>query len=44
MLDAKGNLVVNEADTDVPKGPQAYGAWLAKAKAAAVVPAGAPAA
>lgn len=44
VLDAKGNLVVNEADTDVPKGPQAYDAWLAKAKAAAFVPAGAPAA
>jgi len=45
ILDADGNLVVNEADTDVPKGPQAYAEWLAKAKRAAAKPmAGAPAA
>lgn len=35
VLDAQGNLVLNEADTDVPQGPQAYQAWRAKAKAAA---------
>ena len=45
ILDADGNLVLNEADTDVPKGPQAYAEWLAKAKRATAKPmAGAPAA
>jgi len=32
VLDAKGNLVLNEADTDVPQGPQAYAKWLEMAK------------
>jgi len=32
VLDAAGNLVVNEADTDVPMGPQAYQKWLKMAK------------
>lgn len=32
ILDSKGQLVVNEADTDVPKGKAAYGEWLAKSK------------
>jgi len=45
ILDAHGNLVVNEADTDVPKGPQVYKEWLAKAeRAAGKLMAGAPAA
>lgn len=45
VLDAQGNLVQNEADTDVPKGTQAYHDWLAKArKAAGKAVAGAPAA
>jgi len=45
VLDANGNLVVNEADEDVPKGPQAYTEWLAKAEKMAAKPvAGAPAA
>jgi len=32
VLDAQGNLVLNEADTEVPKGPQVYQKWLAAAK------------
>jgi len=46
VLDAEGNLVMNEADTDVPQGPQAYHKWLksAKAKAPPKPDAGAPAA
>merc|ERR1711907_484185 len=35
VLDKQGNLVVNEADTDVPQGPEAFKKWLAKAAAAA---------
>eukprot|EP00548_Thalassiothrix_antarctica_P001050 CAMPEP_0194134506 /NCGR_PEP_ID=MMETSP0152-20130528/4592_1 /TAXON_ID=1049557 /ORGANISM="Thalassiothrix antarctica, Strain L6-D1" /LENGTH=217 /DNA_ID=CAMNT_0038830289 /DNA_START=32 /DNA_END=688 /DNA_ORIENTATION=- len=31
VLDKEGNLVMNEADTDVPKGLEAYDKWLAKA-------------
>jgi len=31
LLDAEGNLVVNEADTDVPQGPEVYAKWLGKA-------------
>lgn len=37
VLDAEGNLVMNEADTDVPKGPQAYRQWLDSAKKKAPV-------
>jgi len=37
VLDAEGNLVMNEADTDVPKGPQAYQEWLDRAKKSALV-------
>jgi len=44
VLDAHGNLVANEADTDVPQGPQAYHKWLEAAKKLAVKPAAAPAA
>jgi len=44
VLDAHGNLVANEADTDVPQGPQAYHMWLEAAKKLAVKPAAAPAA
>ena len=32
VLDREGNLVANEADTDVPKGPEAFKEWLVKAK------------
>jgi len=40
VLDAKtGKLVVNEADTDVPQGPQAYQAWLKLVKSVAAAPA-----
>jgi len=35
VLDAMGNLVANEADTDVPKGLQAYQTWLSKVGTAA---------
>eukprot|EP00961_Rhodomonas_salina_P097433 1310383-Rhodomonas_salina.2 len=31
VVDAKGNLVMNEADTDVPNGAAAYSGWVAKA-------------
>jgi len=34
VLDRQGNLVMNEADIDVPEGPQAYSKWLKKAKGA----------
>jgi len=34
VLDAEGNLVLNEADSEVPTGTSAYDGWLAKAKAA----------
>ena len=34
VLDKEGNLVVNEADTQVPKGTAAYGEWLAQVKVA----------
>ena len=30
VLDSKGNLVLNEADTDVPQGTSAFDGWLAK--------------
>jgi len=44
VLDAAtGDLVMNEADTDVPQGPQAYDKWLAIAKKKAPA-GGAPAA
>merc|ERR1711907_818144 len=33
VLDSEGNLVLNEADTEVGQGPDAYKKWLAKAKA-----------
>jgi nucleoredoxin len=33
VLDAQGNLILNEADTEVSQGPQAYKRWLATAKA-----------
>ena len=33
ILDKNGNLVANEADTDVPKGVGAYRKWLSDAKA-----------
>ena len=36
VVDAEGNLVLNEADTDVPKGTQAYKDWLAKGSGSAV--------
>jgi len=32
VLDKQGNLIVNEADTDVPKGTVAFKEWLSKAK------------
>ena len=32
VLDKDGNLVMNEADTVVPKGPQAYQEWVESAK------------
>jgi nucleoredoxin len=32
VLDAEGNLVMNEADTDVPQGMAAYQKWLKSAK------------
>mmetsp|Transcript_27180 Transcript_27180/g.55414 ORF Transcript_27180/g.55414 Transcript_27180/m.55414 type:complete len:150 (+) Transcript_27180:45-494(+) len=32
ILDSNGNLVLNEADNDVPKGPAAYADWVAQAK------------
>jgi len=46
VLDAYGNLVLNEADTDVPKGSPAYKEWLEKAERAVgcKLMAGAPAA
>ena len=34
VLDKEGNLVVNEADEQVPKGTAAFQEWLAKAKVA----------
>merc|ERR1712216_753450 len=33
VLDAQGNLVLNEADTEVGQGPEAYKNWLKKSKA-----------
>merc|ERR1711988_988807 len=33
ILDADGNLVLNEADTEVPQGPVAYKNWLKKTEA-----------
>ena len=42
VLDAEGNLVVNEADTMVPQGTPAYHAWIKRAKKQPT--AGAPAA
>merc|ERR1712227_1030342 len=35
VLDKQGNLVMNEADTDVPQGPEAFKKWLALAASAA---------
>jgi nucleoredoxin len=39
VLDAEGNLVANEADTDVPQGIAAYQKWLKSAKGPAAAPA-----
>jgi len=39
LLDAEGNLVMNEADTDVPQGLAAYQKWLKSAKRPAAAPA-----
>jgi len=44
VLDAKGNLIMNEADMDVPQGPQAYQKWLQAAKKMRPAAGGAPAA
>lgn len=44
VLDAEGNLVVNEADEDVPKGTPAYSGWLSKVKKPVKPVTGAPAA